>query len=192
MKLIGFPASPFARRIRLFLNKRDYEFLNINIFSKEGRKVLTDNNPAQKVPALVDEGQTIYDSRVIYRYLAKKFEYDELSWSQENLLTLIDAANDSFVSLLLLKRSEIDTSEDKLFFNLQRERVLTLLDVLNKEVKNGTFNEWHYPSICLYCLLDWIEYRELADLQPYQYLISFIEESKKQDCVNETDPRLAE
>lgn len=190
MQLIGFPASPFVRRLRLFLNKRNYEFLNIDIFSPDGRKILTDNNPAQKVPALVDDNITLYDSRVIFRYLSKKFNYPDLTWPQENLLTLIDAANDSFVSLLLLRRSGIDSSKDKLFFNLQRERVVTLLETLNKEVKNKTFNEWNYPSICLYCLLDWLVFRELADLQHYKYLVSFLEESKKQDAVNETDPRI--
>lgn len=190
MQLIGFPASPFVRRLRLFLNKRDYEFINIDIFSPDGRKTLTDNNPAQKVPALVDDNITLYDSRVIFRYLSEKFNYSDLTWPQENLLTLIDAANDSFVTLLLLRRSDIDSSEDKLFFNLQRERVVTLLETLNEEVKNKTFNEWSYPSICLYCLLDWLVFRELVDLQPYKYLVSFLEKSKKQDAVNETDPRI--
>jgi len=189
MQLIGFPASPFVRRLRLFLDKREYEFIHIDIFSLEGRKVLTNNNPAQKVPALIDDNITLFDSRVIYRYLAKKFNSTELTWDQENLLTLIDAANDSFVTLLLLKRSDIDSSADKLFFNLQHERITTLLNTLNEKVKNNSFQSWDYPSICLYCLIDWVIFRELADLQAYPYLVSFLAECKNQDSVSATDPR---
>ena len=38
MKLIGSGMSPYARRIRLFLEGQDYEFINLNIYSPEGRE----------------------------------------------------------------------------------------------------------------------------------------------------------
>jgi len=190
MQLIGSPASPYVRRIRLFLNKRDYTFTHIDIFSPDGRKFLTDNNPAQKIPVFIDGENTLYDSRVIFRYLAQKFQSASLTWPQENLLTLIDAANDSFISLLLLKRSDIDSSQDKLFFNLQHEKIDTVLSVLNKEVENGTFNDWNYPSICLYCLLDWVQFRELGSITQYPHLHTFLSEHSKQDGVYDTDPRI--
>jgi len=165
-------------------------FYAYRYFSPDGRKFLTDNNPAQKIPVFIDGENTLYDSRVIFRYLVQKFQSASLTWPREHLLTLIDAANDSFISLLLLKRSDIDSSQDKLFFNLQHEKIDTVLSALNKEVENGTFNDWNYPSICLYCLLDWVQFRELGSITQYPHLHTFLSEHSKQDGVYDTDPRI--
>ncbi len=192
MKLIGSSTSPFVRRLRLYfaqLNVTDFDFVNLDIFSSQDRQLLTDNNPAQKVPALVDDEQCIYDSRVIFRYLSQKYQQVPLSWSQENLLTLIDAANDSLVSLLLLNRSEIDTSEDKLFFNLQHERVEQVISVLSQAAADGDFDQWHYPAICLYCLLDWARFRQLYDFSQQKPLTDFYQQAMNNAGVSETDPR---
>lgn len=192
MKLIGSTTSPFVRRIRLYflqLNVTDFDFINLDIFSSQDRQLLTANNPAQKVPALVDEEQCIYDSRVIFRYLSQKYKQSSLTWSQENLLTLIDAANDSLVSLLLLKRSGLDTSEDLFFFNLQHERVEKIFSVLAQAVNDGEFEQWHYPTICLYCLLDWTEFRQLYDFNQLVDLVEFHRGCSNNAGVNETDPR---
>ncbi|MCW8833226.1 MAG: glutathione S-transferase family protein [Colwellia sp.] len=192
MKLIGSTTSPFVRRLRLYftlLNVTDFDFVNLDIFSSQDRQLLTDNNPAQKVPALVDEGQCLYDSRVIFRYLSQKYQQAPLSWAQENTLTLIDAANDSLVSILLLGRSEIDTSEDKLFFNLQHERVEQVMSVLAQMVTQGDFDDWHYPAICLFCLLDWVSFRQLYDFSDKKPLSDFYQQAMSNAGVNETDPR---
>ncbi|NQY64346.1 MAG: glutathione S-transferase family protein [Alteromonadaceae bacterium] len=189
MQLFGSTTSPFVRRLRLYLNDRQYEFINLDIFSAEGRAILTKNNPALKVPALVDGDQCIYDSRVIYRYLAEKFNDPKLTWSQENLLTLIDAANDSLVSILICMRSDLDVNQDKLFFNLQHERVSNILTVLDKEVADGVFNQWNYPAICLFCLLDWVEFRQLHQWKTYTHLVGFYQRVQNMEGVESTDPR---
>lgn len=192
MKLLGSTTSPFVRRLRLYLahlNITGFEFVHLDIFSDEDRQLLTENNPAQKVPALVDGALCIYDSRVIFRYLAQKYQQAPLSWSQENLLTLIDAANDSLVSLFLLKRSDVDTTEDKLFFNLQHERVEKVMSVLAKAVKKGEFEQWDYPAICLYCLLDWAELRHLYNFKDEIDFIDFHKANINAKSVINTDPR---
>ena len=170
-------------------NITDYEFVNLDIFSTDDRQLLTDNNPAQKVPALVDNDLCIYDSRVIFRYLAQKYQQAPLFWPQENLLTLIDAANDSLVSLFLLTRSNLDNKEDKLFFNLQHERVEKVMSALNKAVNDGEFEQWHYPAICLYCLLDWADFRQLYSLKDKVDLARFHKDNTNKTGVVETDPR---
>ncbi|MEW6990213.1 glutathione S-transferase family protein [Colwelliaceae bacterium 6441] len=189
MKLLGSTTSPFVRRLRVYLADKDYQFINLDIFAEQDRKLLTDNNPTQKIPALLDDDQCIYDSRVIYRYLAEKFGEQKLSWANENILTLIDSVNDSLVSLLVLQRSNIDTNQDALFFNLQHERVETVLKVLNDEVEKKSFEQWHYPSICLWCLLDWIEFRALAAWRHHPNLIEFYEKFQPLAILKNTDPR---
>lgn len=189
MKLVGSTTSPYVRRIRLYLANHAYEFVNIDIFASEDRQLLTANNPAQKVPALIDGDLSIYDSRVIYRYLAEQYQEKPLTWQQENLLTLIDAANDSLVSLLLLDRSAIDTQQQTLFFNLQHQRIENVLTSLEKSVAQQEFEQWHYPSICLYCLLDWVEFRQLTSLTAYPALQEFLYNNQHQQDVALTNPR---
>jgi glutathione S-transferase len=189
MKLFGSTTSPFVRRIRLLLAHREYEFINMDIFSAEAREALTAQNPAQKIPYLEDGEQVIYDSRIIYQYLTAKLELAPISWQQQNTLTLVDAANDSLVQLLLLSRSGFNLDDDKMYFSLQKGRVREVLAALDKAVAAGEFNEWHYPSICLYCLIDWLMFRELYDLTAFNHLNQFWQQAKHQPLVQATDPR---
>ena len=189
MKLYGSITSPYVRRIRLFLADKNYEFINLDIFSPEGEAVLNKYNPTRKIPMLIDNEQVIYDSGVIFRYLQEKFEQPKLRWQQENLLTLIDAANDSMVELFLCFRSALDTSEDRLFFNLQHQRIDKVLTELNREVGEGSFDSWDYLAMSLYCLVDWAMFRERVDLLPFSQLLAFHEQHKQKQIIIETNPR---
>ncbi len=189
MKLLGSTTSPYVRRLRLWLGGIDYDFVALNIFEGEGRETLKRNNPAQKVPLLLDGEQAVYDSRVIFRYLSQKFDRPALSWDQENTLTVIDAANDTLVSLLLLARSGVATDQQALFFTLQHERIERTLSFLEQQVGAGLFEQWDYPAICLFCLLDWVLLRELFDFSACPNLERFRNLHLNQDRVAETDPR---
>ena len=83
MKLYGSTTSPYVRRIRIVLFSTEHEFLNLQIFSGEDRALLASRNPTLKVPCLEDDGEMIFDSRVIYNYLAEKLDHDGLSWEEE-------------------------------------------------------------------------------------------------------------
>jgi glutathione S-transferase len=190
MKLFGSLSSPFVRRLRLLLVDQPYEFVSLNIFEAAGRETLVQYNPTRKVPMLEDGELIIFDSGVIFRYLCQKLQLPVLTWPQENQLTLINAVNDSLVEILLCQRSGFDTSSDKLFFNLQHERVQGTLQVLEQAVVDGQFATWDYLAISLYCLLDWAEFRQLADLSGYPALQSFLQSSKHQPGVAQTDPKL--
>ena len=190
MKLIGSTTSPFVRRIKLLTYKCQINFVDIDIFSEQGADLLSENNPAKKVPVLQDGEVSIYDSRIIFNYLIDKLSLPTLTWQQQNLLTIIDAANDSLVSLLLCQRSGFDITEDKLFFNLQHQRVENVLVQLAKQVENKAFDEWHYPSICLFCLLDWALFRNLVSWQHMTALQQFYQQALTKPLVKETDPRI--
>lgn len=188
MKLIGSTTSPYVRRIRILLNEEPYEFVNLDIYG-EGRDELRRNNPALKIPMLEDEGQQIFDSRIIARYVSAKQGRDPLTWDQQNQLTLIDAANDSAVILLLSKRSGLDVDADAMFFNLQRERMTTTLKALADQVDDGQFDAWNYPAICLYCLVDWLDFRGVVDFTGVESLLKFRDAHKDKPWVAQTDPR---
>ena len=190
MKLYGSQTSPYVRRIRLLLADVAHDFVNMNIFAGNDRELLAAKNPTLRIPMLEDNDQMIFDSGVIYRYLTAKLNLKPLSWYQENQLSVINAVNDSLVMLLQCTRSGMDTSEDKLFFNLQRERVATSLYVLELQAENGEFATWDYPAMALFCLVDWTLFRELIELDDYPALLKFVKDNASQAGVSASDPRL--
>ena len=194
MKLYGSQTSPYVRRIRLFLADTPCEFIILNILDGADRETLAAMNPTLRVPMLEADGDIIFDSGVIFRYLAAKTKAttkgEPLSWYQENQLTVIDAVNDSLVMLYQCSRSGFDTNDDKLFFNLQRERIATSMYVLEQQAANAEYANWSYPAMALYSLLDWILFRELLELDEYPALLAFVDQHQQQPMVAQSDPRL--
>ncbi|GAA0795100.1 glutathione S-transferase family protein [Marinobacterium sediminicola] len=189
MELIGSDTSPYVRRIRLLLAEQAHTYTSLDIYS-EGRAALAEKTPIMKIPVLIDNERTLYDSRVIARYLCETHSIGEpLSWDQENLLSLIDGAQDSLITLLLSQRSGIDTDTDTLFYRLQKERISQSMAVLEEKARQGEFTNWNYPAICLFTLIDWASFRNLINLDDYPFLKSFRASHTKQKGVIETDPR---
>lgn len=192
MKLIGSTTSPYVRRTRLLLALYDMpcDFIDLNIYA-EDRDALRRETPALKIPVLQDEEQVIFDSRVISRYLSVKLGLEPLDWERENQLTLIDAVNDSLVTLLLSIRSGIDVNAGQMFYNLQHERVDKSLTALNEMVQQGEFDHWDYPAICLLTMADWALFREMLDTEKFPALCQWVANQQSQPGVSETDPRRA-
>ncbi|TWI61511.1 glutathione S-transferase [Pseudoduganella lurida] len=70
MKLIGSLASPYVRKVRVVLaeKKLDYQLVLDNVWADD--TAVHEVNPLGKVPCLVlEDGDVIYDSRVIAEYL---------------------------------------------------------------------------------------------------------------------------
>ena len=69
MKLIGSLTSPYVRKVRIvFLEKKlDVDLELDNVWAADTK--ITNSNPLGKVPCLIsDDGESIYDSRVIAEY----------------------------------------------------------------------------------------------------------------------------
>lgn len=189
MKLIGSSTSPYVRRIRILLNEIPHTFSNMDIYD-EDRKALREHTPIMRIPVLIDASTTLYDSRIIARYIAaEKLNTPPLSWAEENLVSIIDGATDALIVLLLSKRSGIDIEAGHLYINLQKERAAATLAELEKLANNTMFGVWTYPSICLYTLLDWAEFRNMINLEQYPNLRAFKQRHQTQHGVVETDPR---
>src|SRR5258706_4834930 len=70
MKLIGSLPSPYTRKVRIVLaeKKIDYDFEIDNPWKADARAAKL--NPLGKVPVLeLDDGRTLFDSRVIVGFL---------------------------------------------------------------------------------------------------------------------------
>ena len=69
MKLLGSPASPYVRKVRIVLaeKKLDYRFEHADVWADDA---ILASNPLGKVLCLVMEGgEAVFDSRVIVEYL---------------------------------------------------------------------------------------------------------------------------
>lgn len=189
MKLFGSLTSPYVRRLRIWLENTDYEFVTLDVFSTEGRAQLESVSPARKIPLLQLGKETVYDSRIIFNFLNKKLQREELTLDDENTLSLIDEANQAYVHLFMLSKSGVDTHQESFYFNLQRERINNLLLHFEGMVSAGHFKQWNYPAICLFCLLDWIDFRHLENLENTPALKEFRDKHQDHEYVKLTNPR---
>lgn len=192
MKLYGSNASPYVRRLRMLLAETDYDFQVVNVFG-EDREAIKKVNPTLKIPMFEDEKlegtNVLYDSGLVYRFLVEQYGFEALSFAEQNYLAVIDACNESLVNMMIMRRSGIDTTEDKLYFNIQRERQQVSFDLLEQEVGKGTFANWNYLAISLLVLVEWARFRELFDFANYPNLTAFVAQNQQQTGVQETAPK---
>jgi glutathione S-transferase len=76
IKLYDFLPCPFGQKVRIVLAEKslEYELIEIDLPGGEQRKPeFLRLNPYGKVPVLIDEDTTIYDSTIINEYLEEKF-----------------------------------------------------------------------------------------------------------------------
>jgi glutathione S-transferase len=66
---------------------------------------------------------------------------------------------------------------------------MTTLRTLTALVDEGTFEDWNYPAMCLYCLVDWLDFRSLISFEGVESLLSFRDRHQQRPWVAETDPR---
>ena len=190
MVLYGSQTSPFVRRLRLLLPKDTYRFQTVDIFSPEEREKFVKLSPLLKIPVLDIESKILWDSRVIFRELCLKGFHRSLNAMEENILTAISDLSDSLVQTLLAKRSNVIFPKDSPLEISHRERIENTLPYLQNQLEGGYFKEWNFLSMCLYSLIDWIEFRQLANLSPYPLLVHWKAQNQHQPRISETDPRL--
>jgi glutathione S-transferase len=151
---------------------------------KEDASYLKTVNPINKIPILIDRGQAIYDSRVIYNYLSTKYLWTRLTIQEENILSAIDAALDTTINLFSLNRGGLDTSAPNSYVTRQMERIPLLMNYLAPWAKE--INEWNFLTMSLYSYLDWAVFREQIDINTYPEMKKFLEKFKNSPGVEET------
>jgi len=190
--LIGSLTSPYVRKLRLLLNNlASYELKCINYLEANDSEYLKNINPINKIPILLDGDKTIYDSRVIYNYLAKKHDLKPFSIEEENILSAIDAALDTSINLFSLRRGGMDLNGGNAYIERQKERIPLLLNYLTpwaEKLDPKNSNDWNYLSMSLYSYLYWGTFREILDLSQHDSLKQFLAKFKDLPGVFETNP----
>ncbi|MBC7428975.1 MAG: glutathione S-transferase [Bacteriovorax sp.] len=178
LTLIGSYTSPFVRKIRLLLwNDESVQFRPLNYFEEVGNKVLRETSPFNQLPILMDGEQPIYETRVMYNYIAKKQNLRPLTINEENILSAIDAIISSGVNLFSLKKGGMNIDDESNYYLVrQKLRIPTLLKFVTPwAAKQHPETDWNYLTMSMVALVDWIEFREVYSLKDFPELKSFRE-----------------
>ena len=166
MKLIMAEASPFARKVRVLLREtnqlKDVEEVSIATSPFQVNEQAKAANPTGRIPSLIRaDGPTLYDSRVITRYLDAKAAagmYPEAKlWDVLTIEATGDSMMDSAVSIsyeLRLRPQEKVSSE---WTDAQWSKVMGGCDALQSQwmdLLNGPLTLAHISIACALGYLD--------------------------------------
>jgi glutathione S-transferase len=200
MKLIASYTSPYARKVRIALaeKKIEYEFVEESPWAEQ--TTVPTYNPLGKVPVLVlDDGTTLFDSRVIVEYLDTVSPVSRLipEPNRQRIVVkrweaLADGICDAAVAVVLeSKRSARQQNKDWI------ERQLRKIDLGLKELGNELGEKvwcngeaYSLADIATGCALAYLDLRHAAiDWRAaYPNLVKLAEKLAKRPSFAETVP----
>jgi glutathione S-transferase len=151
MKLYDFPPCPFGQKVRIVLAEKglSYELVPIDINQGEHRKPdFMRLNPYARVPVLVDEDMTIYDSTIIDEYLEDEYPDPPLlpvigaSALRARARLFEDFADNSFtpqVGQLMAEMFKPEAERDANRVQRLRQSIERVLDYLNHELQGQQY-----------------------------------------------------
>jgi glutathione S-transferase len=170
MKLIGSFTSAYVRKARVVLaeKKLDYQFELENVWAPETE--IAASNPLGKVPCLVmEDGSTMYDSRVIAEYLDTLTPVCKLlppnSRDRANVKVweaLADGVLDAAVLAYLERTWRPAEQQSQAWFDRQMGKVHGGLAVMSENLGEQPFCMGiHYTlaDVAVGCTLGWLAFR---------------------------------
>ncbi|MBI2377823.1 MAG: glutathione S-transferase family protein [Deltaproteobacteria bacterium] len=180
MKLYGTSTSPYVRRVRVVAGLVGAQLELVNTATEAGQNELRTLTPIWKVPVLDANERVIFDSHVICDFLVRRFgnrnlrtDSGEARWREQNLLTVIDGAQDSAVNVYYLR--DVDPSSTS-YLQKQRDRVESAMNWLDKQLVGIWLSETPrlgLTEIALYSMIDWMRFRGAYDVTRHPMLTKF-------------------
>ena len=169
MKLIMTSTSPFARKVRIVLVEKRIEYDQVIDSPWEANTHVHDYNPLGMVPTLVlDDDQTLFDSRVIVEYLDTVSPVSQLipKDSRQRLAVrrweaLADGISDAAAAIFVEnKRAELQQSPEWIL--RQEKKVFRGLEAMAKELGDKTWctgEFFNLSDIAAGCALGYLDLR---------------------------------
>ena len=191
-RLLGSLTSPFVRRLRLYMADIPYEFEIVNYLESGQDARLSAANPIKRIPVLLIDGKSLWESRVIFQYLQKTHGKPGLSLDEENIVGAIDTLQDQLIQPFLLQRFGHVVDRNNPYYQRVADRQRLILAYLEKQAESGLLSRWDYPAMSLFSTPDWASFRNvLPDSELGPALVRFTKECATKPLVSETDPRKA-
>jgi glutathione S-transferase len=167
MKLMMAGPSPFVRKVLVVLHETgqidDVELQSVTAGPGVTEAALKAANPVGKIPALVrDEGPTLYDSRVICRFLDSRASaglYPDKGWDTLVLEATGDAICDAAVSMVYEKRFRPEEMHHAPWIEAQWDKVASALDTLNARWMSHLEGPLDIGQIAVGCALGYVDFR---------------------------------
>lgn len=169
MKLLYTVNSPYARKVRIVAIEKHVETELMAVVLTDPDCPVKDYNPLGKVPVLVlDDGDSLYDSRVIVEYLDNRTPIAHLIPKDNTAKTevrrweaLADGICDAAVAVMIEQRKPSE-KQDSAHIEKQMGKVQRGLAKLNADLTNKKWcaNEaFSLADIAVGCLLGYLELR---------------------------------
>ncbi len=170
MKLIGTLTSPFVRKVRIVAIEKhiDLEFVVDIPWNPETR--VAEFNPLGKVPVLVlDDGATLFDSRVIAEYLDTVTPVSRLipEGNRQRIAVrrweaLADGVTDSAALIYIERAQRAAEHQSQAWIARQEQSVLRGLEAMSEELgekKWCTGDLMNLADITVGCALGYLDFR---------------------------------
>lgn len=169
MKLLYTPNSPYARKVRIVALEKHIELTLQEVVLSDPDAPVKNYNPLGKVPVLImDDGDSLYDSRVIVEYLDNHAPGTHLIPTDNSSKiwvrrweALADGICDAAVAAMLEGRKPAE-QQSQATIDKQLEKVMRGLEVLNLDItkKKWCVNEtFSLADIALGCMLGYLDLR---------------------------------
>jgi glutathione S-transferase len=169
MKLLYTSNSPYARKVRIVALEKHVELVLQEVVLGAPDSPVMQHNPLGKVPALIlDDGDNLYDSRVIVEYLDFHTPVARLIPQDHNARisvrrweALADGICDAAIAAMMEGRRSPE-QQSQANIDKQLGKVMLGLDVLNLDIykKKWCVNEtFGLADIALGCTLGYLDFR---------------------------------
>jgi glutathione S-transferase len=204
MKLIGSPASPYARKVRVVMaeKKLDYQYVIEDVWAADS--TITESNPLGKVPCLVMEGgEAVFDSRVIVEYLDTLSPVGKLIPTQGRERAEVktwEALADGLMDAALLARMEVifkgrtEAQRSQAWIDRQISKINAVLKAMSTGLGEKPFcSGVHFSlsDVAVGCALGYLDYRfpQIAWRQTYPNLVKLQDKLSQRASFIETAPK---
>lgn len=170
MKLLYTLNSPYARKIRIVAAEKHIDIKLEEVVLSDPNCPVKQYNPLGKVPVLVlgDDGESLYDSRVIAEYLDNRTPLAHLipkdnsaKSSVRRWEALADGVCDAAVAVMLEQRKD-EQKQDQAFIAKQMDKVTRGLAALNNDLGHNKWcvdDTFSLADIAVGCMLGYINLR---------------------------------
>ena len=204
MKLIGSPASPYARKVRVVMaeKKLDYQYVIEDVWAPDS--TITESNPLGKVPCLVMEGgEAVFDSRVIVEYLDTLSPVGKLIPAQGRERAEVktwEALADGLMDAALLARMEVifkgrtEAQRSQAWIDRQISKINAVLKAMSTGLADKAFcSGVHFSlsDVAVGCALGYLDYRfpQIAWRESYPNLVKLQDKLSLRPSFVDTAPK---
>ena len=200
MKLIASLTSPYARKVRIVLVEKKIECDLVEDSPWAPETTVSDYNPLGKVPVLVlDDGTTLFDSRVIVQYLDTVSPVSRLipEMGRQRIAVkrweaLADGICDA-AAAIVLERKRPARQQSKEWMDRQRRKIDLGLKELASDLGERTWcngEGYSLADIATGCALGYLDFRhpDVDWRKPYPNLVRLTDKLAKRASFAETVP----